>query len=111
MKQEDNKKELELPIEHLAVYKAISNSKEKYVTKNMILTQIGKGISYRRQVERIISDLVKKYKMPVGASSARETKGYFIITTKHDLYIAKRDIKSRAFNLTERANALDELDI
>lgn len=106
-----NEKIEQLPQQHLAVWNAITHSKEKYVTKNMILAQIGKGSSYRRQVEQIISDLAKKYKMPVGASSAWETKGYFIIKTKHDLYIAKRDIKSRAFNLTERANALDELDI
>lgn len=106
-----NEKIEQLPQEHLAVYNAIANSDEKYVTKKSILAKIQKPVSYDRKLRAIIKDLAERYKMPVGASSAPDTKGYFIIETKHDLYIAKRDITSRAFNLNERAKALDELDI
>ncbi len=36
----NNEKEFELPGEHLAVYQIISNSKEKYVTRQSILAQL-----------------------------------------------------------------------
>jgi hypothetical protein len=102
---------MKLPAEHQAVLDAIKNSEHKYVTKNMILAQLNKPESYRRNVEQIISDLVVKYGQPVGASSAAETKGYFIIKNKHDLHVAKRDISSRTYSMNLRYKALQKLDI
>ena len=102
---------MKLPAEHQAVLDAIKNSEHKYVTKNMILAQLNKSKSYRRRVEQIINDLVVKYGAPVGASSAPETKGYFIIENKRDLYIAKRDIQSRTSTMMLRLDAIDKIKL
>lgn len=101
--------DLKIPHEHLAVYNVIANSSEKYVTKNIILAQLDKGQSYRRHVEQIISDLVVKHGLPVGASSAKDTKGYFIIENEYDLYVAKRDISSRTDSMNLRYDVLDRM--
>ena len=100
----------EVPQEHQAVYDVIASSKEKYITKNMILVKLGKGQGYRRKLEQIIYDLVVDYNMPIGSSSAASTKGFFIITDKHDLHIAKRDISSRTHSMNMRYNALDSME-
>jgi len=102
---------MKLPAEHQAVFDVIRNSEHKYVTKNMIMAQLNKPESYRRNVEQIISDLVVKYGQPVGASSAAETKGYFIISDKHDLHIAKRDLTSRTFTINKRVEALENIKL
>jgi|SRR5690625_615821 len=102
---------MKLPVEHQKVFDLIRNSKHKYVTKNMILVQLDKPQSYRRNVEQIISDLVVKYNMPVGASSAPETKGYFIIETENDKRIAKRDIQSRTSTMMLRLDAIDKIKL
>ena len=106
-----NEKELELPNEHLAVYEVISNSKEKYITKNLILAQLNKDYSYKRKLEQIIYDLVVKYSCPIGSSSAESTKGFFIISDKYDLHIAKRDLTSRTFTINKRVEALENIKL
>ena len=98
-----------LPEEHQAVYNVIASNKEKYITKNMILVRLGKGQSYKRKLEQIIYDLVVKYCCPIGSSSAAPTKGFFIISNKHELHIAKRDLTSRAFTINKRVEALDQI--
>lgn len=98
-----------LPKEHQAVYNVITSNKEKYITKNMILVKLGKGQSYKRKLEQIIYDLVVKYSCPIGSSSAAPTKGFFIISNKHELHIAKRDLTSRAFTINKRVEALDQI--
>lgn len=100
----------EIPQEHQAVYDVIASSKEKYITKNMILVKLGKGQSYRRKLEQMIYDLVVDYNMPIGSSSAASTKGFFIIANKQDLHIAKRDISSRTHSMNIRYNALDSME-
>ena len=103
--------ENKLPEEYQAVYNVISSNKEKYITKNMILVRLGKGQSYKRKLEQIIYDLVVKYCCPIGSSSAAPTKGFFIISNKNDMYIAKRDISSRTYSMNLRYEALDNMDI
>lgn len=103
--------ENKLPEEYQAVYNVIASNKEKYITKNMILVRLGKGQSYKRKLEQIIYDLVVKYKSPIGSSSAAPTKGFFIISNKNDMYIAKRDISSRTSSMNLRYEALDNMDI
>src|SRR5699024_2753394 len=98
-----------LPEEHQAVYNVIASNKEKYITKNMILVRLGKGQSYKRKLEQIIYDLVVKYCCPIGSSSAAPTKGFFIISNKHELHIAKRDLTSRAITINKRVEALDQI--
>lgn len=100
-----------LPDEHQAVYNVIASNKEKYITKNMILVRLGKGQSYKRKLEQIIYDLIVKYNCPIGSSSAAPTKGFFIISDKHDLHIAKRDLTSRTFTINKRVEALENMDI
>src|SRR5699024_4495232 len=78
----DNEKEFELPGEHLDVFQIISNSNEKYVTRQSILAQLeGKRMNGRR-LSQIINDLIMVYDMPVGASSRQDTRGSFIILNK-----------------------------
>ena len=53
----NNKKEFELPGEHLAVFQIIANSNNKYVTRNSILAQLeGKRMNGRR-LSQIINNL------------------------------------------------------
>ena len=103
--------ENKLPEEHQAVYNVISSNKEKYITKNMILVKLGKGQSYKRKLEQIIYDLVVKYSCPIGSSSAASTKGFFIISNEHDMYIAKRDLTSRTFTINKRVEALENIKL
>lgn len=107
----NNKKEFELPGEHLAVYQIISNSKEKYVTRSSILAQLeGKRMNGRR-LSQIINDLIMVYGMPVGASSRQDTKGYFIIKTDLDKYLAGRDLYTRASSMLERYEAIQKIEL
>ena len=107
----NNKKEFELPGEHLAVFQIISNSKEKYVTRNSILAQLeGKRMNGRR-LSQIINDLIMVYGMPVGASSREDTKGYFIIKTDLDKYLAGRDLYARASSMMKRYEAVQKIEL
>ena len=105
------KKELAIPQEHLAVYNGIANSKEKYITKNMILAQLNKNSSYKRRLEQVIYQLVVDYQMPIGASSRKESNGFFIIKDKQDLYLAKRDLKARTSSIMKRFEALEKINL
>ena len=106
----NNEKEFELPGEHLAVFQIISNSKEKYVTRNSILAQLeGKRMNGRR-LSQIINDLIMVYGMPVGASSRQDTKGYFIIKTDLDKYLAGRDLYARASSMMKRYEAVQKIE-
>ena len=107
----NNKKEFELPGEHSAVYQIISNSKEKYVTRQSILAQLeGKRMDGRR-LSQIINDLIMVYSMPVGASSRQDTKGYFIIKTDLDKYLAGRDLYARASSMMKRYEAVQKIEL
>ena len=107
----NNEKEFELPGEHLAVFQIISNSKEKYVTRNSILAQLeGKRMNGRR-LSQIINDLIMVYGMPVGASSREDTKGYFIIKTDLDKYLAGRDLYARASSMMKRYEAVQKIEL
>ena len=107
----NNKKEFELPEEHLAVFRIISNSKNKYVTRNSILAQLeGKRMNGRR-LSQIINDLIMVYDMPVGASSRQDTKGYFIIKTDLDKYLAGRDLYARASSMMKRYEAVQKIEL
>ena len=107
----NNEKEFELPGEHSAVYQIISNSKEKYVTRNSILAQLeGKRMNGRR-LSQIINDLIMVYDMPVGASSRQDTKGYFIIKTDLDKYLAGRDLYARASSMMKRYEAVQKIEL
>ena len=107
----NNKKEFELPGEHLDVFQIISNSKEKYVTRNSILAQLeGKRMDGRR-LSQIINDLIMVYGMPVGASSRQDTKGYFIIKTDLDKYLAGRDLYARASSMMKRYEAVQKIEL
>ena len=107
----NNEKEFELPGEHLAVFQIISNSKEKYVTRNSILAQLeGKRMDGRR-LSQIINDLIMVYGMPVGASSRQDTKGYFIIKTDLDKYLAGRDLYARASSMMKRYEAVQKIEL
>lgn len=107
----DNEKEFELPGEHLDVFQIISNSKEKYVTRSSILAQLeGKRMNGRR-LSQIINDLIMVYGMPVGASSRHDTKGYFIMKTDLDKYLAGRDLYTRASSMLERYEAIQNIKL
>lgn len=110
-KPEENEKELIMSDEHLAVYQIITNSKSKYVTRAMILSQLGKDFTYGRKLSAIINDLTTKYRKPIGASSSKDTKGYFIIENETDKYLAKRDLYSRTMSMLERYEAVDSIEI
>lgn len=107
----NNKKELELPGEHLAVFQIISNSKEKYVTRATILAQLEKDYTYGRKLSQIVNELVTVYKKPIGASSRRESKGYFIIKNTTDKYLAARDLHSKVNSLQERYEAVQKIQV
>lgn len=107
----NNEKELELPGEHLAVYQIISNSNEKYVTRQSILAQLDKDFRYGRRLSQIINELVMVYKVPVGASSRMETRGYFIMKTDTDKYLAGRDLYTRASSMLERYEAIQNIKL
>lgn len=107
----NNKKEFELPGEHLAVFQIIANSNNKYVTRNSILAQLeGKRMNGRR-LSQIINDLIMVYGMPVGASSRQDTKGYFIIKTDLDKYLAGRDLYARASSMMKRYEAVQKIEL
>ena len=107
----NNEKELTIPREHFAVYDVIANSNEKYVTRNSILAQLeGKRMNGRR-LSQIINDLIMVYGMPVGASSREDTKGYFIIKTDLDKYLAGRDLYARASSMMKRYDAVQNIEI
>ena len=107
----NNEKEFELPGEHLDVFQIISNSKEKYVTRSSILAQLeGKRMNGRR-LSQIINDLIMVYGMPVGASSRQDTKGYFIIKTDLDKYLAGRDLYARASSMMKRYEAVQKIEL
>ena len=107
----NNEKEFELPGEHLAVFQIIANSKEKYVTRSSILAQLeGKRMNGRR-LSQIINDLIMVYGMPVGASSRHDTKGYFIMKTDTDKYLAGRDLYTRASSMLERYEAIQNIKL
>lgn len=107
----NNKKEFELPEQHLAVFRIIANSKNKYVTRNSILAQLeGKRMNGRR-LSQIINDLIMVYGMPVGASSRQDTKGYFIIKTDLDKYLAGRDLYARASSMMKRYEAVQKIEL
>ena len=107
----NNEKELELPGEHLDVFQIISNSKEKYVTRSSILAQLeGKRMNGRR-LSQIINDLIMVYGMPVGASSRQDTKGYFIMKTDTDKYLAGRDLYTRASSMLDRYEAIQNIKL
>ena len=107
----NNEKKFELPGEHLAVFQIIANSKEKYVTRSSILAQLeGKRMNGRR-LSQIINDLIMVYGMPVGASSRQDTKGYFIIKTDLDKYLAGRDLYARASSMMKRYEAVQKIEL
>src|SRR5699024_9629641 len=107
----NNEKEFELPGEHLAVFQIISNSKEKYVTRNSILAQLeGKRMNGRR-LSQIINDLIMVYDMPVGESSRVDTKGYFIIKTDLDKYLAARNIYTRTTTMMKQYEAVKKIEL
>lgn len=109
IKEKEKQKELNMPDEHLAVYQIILNSKDKHVTRASILAQLGKGSTYGRRLSQIVNDLVVHYKLPVGASSRKDSKGYFIIENETDRYLAKRDLYSKSQSLLRRYKALEEI--
>lgn len=107
----NNKKEFELPGEHLDVFQIILNSNNKYVTRQSILAQLeGKRMNGRR-LSQIINDLIMVYGMPVGASSRQDTKGYFIIKTDLDKYLAGRDLYARASSMMKRYEAVQKIEL
>lgn len=93
------------------MYNVISNSKEKYVTKNQILAQLNKNSSYKRRLEQVIYQLVVDYHMPIGASSRKDSNGFFIIKDDNDLYLAKRDLKARTSSILKRFEALEQIQL
>ena len=107
----NNEKEFELSGEHLDVFQIIANSNNKYVTRQSILAQLeGKRMNGRR-LSQIINDLIMVYGMPVGASSREDTKGYFIIKTDLDKYLAGRDLYARASSMMKRYDAVQNIEI
>ena len=105
------KKELTIPDEYIAVYNIIANSKNKYVTRASILAQLeGKRMNGRR-LSQIINDLIMVYGMPVGGSSRQDTKGYFIIKTDLDKYLAGRDLYARASSMMKRYEAVQKIEL
>ena len=111
MNEAKTEKELALPSEHWEVWQTIANSKEKYNTKNTILAKLRKDTSYTRRLHTIIHELVAVYIMPLGSSSRKESKGYFVIRDKHDLYLAKRNLQSRKLTINKRYEALENIDL
>ena len=107
----NNEKEFELSGEHLAVFQIISNSKEKYVTRQSILAQLESSRINGRRLSQIVNDLIMVYNMPVGASSRKDTRGYFIIKTDLDKYLAGRDLYARASSMMERYEAVQKIEL
>ena len=103
------KKELTIPREHLAVYDVIANSKEKYVTKKQILAQLGQSVQYERHLLRLIHELVMIYEMPVGSSSGKYTKGYFIIESERDRQLAMKNLSTRTYTINERHDKIQKM--
>ena len=101
-----------IPQEHRAVYEVIANHSDKYITRKLILSKLGyTSDNYGRKLSEIIYDLVVKYNMPIGSSSAPEHKGYFIIENENDMRIAKRDLTSRSFTINQRVKALEKIKV
>lgn len=98
-----------IPHDHLAVYEVIANHSEKYVTRNMILAQLSRNGDYSRKLSEIIYDLIVRYSLPVGSSSAKETKGYFIIENDNDKRVAQREMGSRLGTMQIRYEAIKNI--
>ena len=64
-----------------------------------------------RRLSQIINDLIMVYDMPVGASSRQDTKGYFIIKTDLDKYLAGRDLYARASSMMKRYEAVQKIEL
>lgn len=108
---EKNIKEKAIPQEHRAVYEVIANHSDKYITRKLIISKLGRTSDYGRRLSEIIYELVVKYGVPIGSSSTEGKKGYFIIENTNDLRVAKRDLSSRTFSMNQRIDALEKIKI
>lgn len=88
----------------MAVYQAIAEHSDKYITRKMILAQLGKTGDYGRKLSEIVNDLVMRYDVPLGSSSHKDTRGYFLMESEADRLLARRELSSR----TDSMNARDK---
>lgn len=100
-----------MPDEHLAVYQVIAEHSDKYITRKMILSQLGKTSDYGRRLSEIVNDLVMRYDVPLGSSSNRETKGYFIMETEADRLLARRELSSRTDSMNARDKKIAKMEL
>ena len=103
------KREPAISHEHLAVYDVIANSQDKYVTKKQILAQLGQPVQYERHLLRLIHELVMIYEMPIGSSSGKDTKGYFIIENERDRRLAMKNLSTRVYTINERHDKIQKM--
>lgn len=105
------KEKTAMPAEHLAVYRAIAEHSDKYITRKMILTRLEKTSDYGRRLSEIVNDLVMRYDVPLGSSSNKETRGYFIMTTESDRLLARRELSSRTDSMNARDKKIAEMEL
>lgn len=96
-----------IPEEYLAVYNVIANA-EGSITKDEILLQLGQDEKYTRKLHTIIRALVVDYRLPIGSSSKKEIKGYFIFKTGGQGRDALRSLISRRDDVNKRISVVME---
>lgn len=94
-----------LPQEYLNVYDTIANA-DGSITAEKILLQLGKEQSYKRQLHRIIHNLVVEHGVPIGSSSKEGISGYFIMQTPQQHLEAVKSLSSRVDKINKRAAAI-----
>lgn len=104
--QNDNK--VELPYRYKVVLSLIPFGRENAKPIKNEAEKIGIN---SRDVNAIIRDLIIEYNIPIGSSSEKETKGYFIILDEHDKELAKKTLITRMSGTYKRLNKLDSIPI
>ncbi len=95
--------------EHLDVLNLIKNCKNNAITRKEIVAKLEKDISYYRQLNHIINELIVMFNEPIGSSSSIYRNGYFYCRTKEDYMLAKKSLNSRIESVSERVQALEKI--
>lgn len=96
----------DLPIKYREVLSLIGTGLENPTTVDSIAKLTNMSTT---AVRATVTDLIVTYNFPIGGSNIPGKYGYYMINNREELNVAVKNLKSRAFKILKRAQALEKM--